>query len=581
MFGNQRPAAPWSFHSWWGQYDTPSDLPNVSGAKLQLPDVQQGDMAWSRSDQQLYVCVDSTVGAAIWQGMLSLLPSSQPEQIYVAPNSASASDDGPGTVAEPLATLDEAIRRMNRIRIPTATVLTHLASGNYQWNEQLGPLPGPAALGIVCDGAGQSGDDGFTEVQSAEAAAAGTGQRVVVDPNGGLTTNVWQGFSIEILSGAAAGDRRNIATNTATNIIPNAAFSAAVAPGDSFRIVRPAAIVVFPGAAVGSGGSVQNVVGCGDGVIQGRSTFGLQRTAQTALLLSNLSLRPPAGSQFASFQIARSGVLCAGVEVVGTGLTGVNVVSDTMSAVCGGYDENEGFVGFVRFELPATLGLAASPTQWLGWGLSLFDVNTPWMSNFSGYLVIKNSSAIVTMGDRGFWEVLGGAMNLTGTVGGSNAAFQTGGNANVGLNGIDSALPILLTATGAAIDSMGLASTRNASMEVRNTTLTLSGNGVGIVAGAEHQLGVGQPRLPGRLALANGVTISAPRVALGVTGGGFAMYDDPPTLPVAPSVAEAAVFQGSVGNAPTSSSTFAALADGASIVNATTPGDGSVIMRVT
>lgn len=67
MFGNQRPAAPWSFNNWWGQYDAYADLPNVAGSSLQLPrDVQEGDIAWVVATGALYVCTDSTQGAAVW-----------------------------------------------------------------------------------------------------------------------------------------------------------------------------------------------------------------------------------------------------------------------------------------------------------------------------------------------------------------------------------------------------------------------------------------------------------------------------------------------------------------------------------
>lgn len=66
-FGKQRPSAPWSQGHYWGQYDTQSDLPNVAGAALQLESVQAGDVAWSRADTALFVCIDPTQQAAVWQ----------------------------------------------------------------------------------------------------------------------------------------------------------------------------------------------------------------------------------------------------------------------------------------------------------------------------------------------------------------------------------------------------------------------------------------------------------------------------------------------------------------------------------
>lgn len=70
-FGDQRPSAPWSQGHYWGQYDAASDLPNVAGAALQLPSVQGGDVGWVRGDADLYVCIDASLGAAVWQAISS------------------------------------------------------------------------------------------------------------------------------------------------------------------------------------------------------------------------------------------------------------------------------------------------------------------------------------------------------------------------------------------------------------------------------------------------------------------------------------------------------------------------------
>jgi hypothetical protein len=64
---NQRPAAPWSFHHWWGQWDSASDLPNSSGAAAQYGrEVQAGDIAWVNDQSRLFVCESAAVGHASW-----------------------------------------------------------------------------------------------------------------------------------------------------------------------------------------------------------------------------------------------------------------------------------------------------------------------------------------------------------------------------------------------------------------------------------------------------------------------------------------------------------------------------------
>jgi hypothetical protein len=63
---NQRPAAPWSQHNWWGKYSDSGALPNTLGSDTQQNDLQSGDTAWVESDAAIFVCLDPTIGAAVW-----------------------------------------------------------------------------------------------------------------------------------------------------------------------------------------------------------------------------------------------------------------------------------------------------------------------------------------------------------------------------------------------------------------------------------------------------------------------------------------------------------------------------------
>lgn len=72
---DQRAAAPWGQHNYWGLYSDPNDLPNVAGSTYQQNGVQRGDVAWSDSDDKLYVCIDPTLGSAVWREIVSTTTS--------------------------------------------------------------------------------------------------------------------------------------------------------------------------------------------------------------------------------------------------------------------------------------------------------------------------------------------------------------------------------------------------------------------------------------------------------------------------------------------------------------------------
>lgn len=67
----QRATAPWGQHNYWGLFTDPNDLPNVAGSSFQQNGLQRGDVAWSDSDNKLYVCIDPTLGAAVWREMVT------------------------------------------------------------------------------------------------------------------------------------------------------------------------------------------------------------------------------------------------------------------------------------------------------------------------------------------------------------------------------------------------------------------------------------------------------------------------------------------------------------------------------
>jgi hypothetical protein len=68
--------SPTPTHGYWGNgFAAYADLPNVAGATIQSPTLEVGDTAFVSSASTLYVCIDATLGAAVWSAMTSGLTS--------------------------------------------------------------------------------------------------------------------------------------------------------------------------------------------------------------------------------------------------------------------------------------------------------------------------------------------------------------------------------------------------------------------------------------------------------------------------------------------------------------------------
>ena len=68
--------SPTQTHGYWGNtFALYADLPNVAGATIQSPTLEVGDTAYIPSASALFVCIDATLGAAVWSAMTSGLTS--------------------------------------------------------------------------------------------------------------------------------------------------------------------------------------------------------------------------------------------------------------------------------------------------------------------------------------------------------------------------------------------------------------------------------------------------------------------------------------------------------------------------
>jgi len=166
--------------------------------------------------------------------------------IYV--RAADGSDSNPGTSSEPLATLVEAEARIPINVLHTIKIHVGPHTGNGYTVPSFRKRYLEANIYIIGNGGG-GGTDGFTEIISSTAAGSGSNNELIV--TSGLSTSEYGGFgelwgaTIEILTGAAAGDRRTIRNNTATGIYPNSQFTATVSSGDLYRVVKPETTIYY------------------------------------------------------------------------------------------------------------------------------------------------------------------------------------------------------------------------------------------------------------------------------------------------------------------------------------------------
>lgn len=167
-----------------------------------------------------------------WNDLASGIITTGELNIYVRTDG----DDGnPGTLAAPFLTLGRAVQAIPYI--VAHPVIIHLG-GHPTGGWAKVPIEGRllrSSLIVVGDGAGVG--DGFTELMNGVAEAGSSQYQVSAS---GLTPNAYLGKTVLITSGAAIGDRRHINYNDTGALYIDVPFTAAVAAGDSFRVVEPA-----------------------------------------------------------------------------------------------------------------------------------------------------------------------------------------------------------------------------------------------------------------------------------------------------------------------------------------------------
>lgn len=506
--------------------------------------------------------------------------------------STRGSDDYDGlSPLRPLRTPKAALDRVP-IRVRHHVVI-HLSSGVYEFPLIKGRELS-ASLAIIGDGAGQSDDDGFVELLSHRSAGEGSDETQISVV--GLEKDQYQGKTIEILSGAAKGDRRTIRNNTETRVIPVNDFSGEVNKGDEFRVIESGIVFTVNSNVYAEFYDVYpKVLGAGYPGSVGNDGDSWDVMPAPGLVLINLRIESDAGwhgepdpnTPVAFCRFVSSRVTCAGVEINSrSGYLNVAVTRDC-EFLCGldadfGYkafeESRTPFSGFVD---PFEMGFAQTKTSWTGWGLSIYDddfFSPRQIDHLFGYVVV-NSSGVQVSG--GMWKLRGGAIRKFGEVINSSegALVATSFQSMVIIQA--ATRKFLVECVGSSPSSAAISAWGGGAVALYNTEVSIFGRGVGVYAGGNSPTSRNKAILaPGQLSIAFNNTISAPDAVLAVGHGGKAYFDEIPEMPITPSIAEVAVFQSRPDTMPEASANFSDISNGQVIFN---PGqnDGALVMRMT
>ena len=344
----------------------PATLP-LDGDEL-VAVVQNGVTVSVRADDILAVAAD---------GVLTV-------QVYVSQANGSDANDGL-TILTPLATAQAYIDRFPSG--PAWGVSFHFDSGNhvqFAFPRGWGRL---SPIWMFGDGAGQVGDDGLLEVRAGEASLAGTTERVII--TSGTVTTALVGSTVEITSGVAIGAMRHINNVIGDDVYVGRSITGLL-PGDTFRIVDPAAVVLFTSTAViASHISQTRLRGPVGSAVDFRTVFGIV----------NMRWDFTSGTAFRA-SMPECHVLAFGWVVsgdqIGTllGGTSVSAAQEFSSVVVDPWADALSYIAAANPAYP--VDDTAIQLRWVGWGL----VPRPVSANLK-FIVLTQIAGYLTMDVHG------------------------------------------------------------------------------------------------------------------------------------------------------------------------------------
>lgn len=261
-----------------------------------------------------------------------------------------------GSAANPLATIVEAQRRIALLVESEVDILVKPHGGaGYVWPRfQSRDHQELASIWVRFTE--------FTELIATAEAQGGSDETVIVT-TGGLVADALNGKTIEILTGAAAGDRRTIIENTTTNIEPIVDFTAAVVATDTYRVLEP-----DPGNVIIVADQVPMVIGSG----VSENVPIQEADLSPGLRVTNAIIDAPEDVNFS----ADARMLFFGCEILN---------NDTFLRCRGSGQILMGRAAWSRVRGPAAEA-QASDTEWVGWGVYFSGTAFPSWGGSVGFI---------------------------------------------------------------------------------------------------------------------------------------------------------------------------------------------------
>jgi hypothetical protein len=236
----------------------------------------------------------------------------------------------------------------------------------------------------------------YTTVATGAATGGSDSVLVVAGP---LLVDTYKDQWIEITSGAASGDRRQVRNNTATDIVPDSKFSAAVVATDTFRIFDSTVNISCDGVPAGDTALVL-CSGVGRDANKGRET----EPGVFAFVGVNLTAAVPTTRRLG---------IAASTVFYGTKIDPTIIDWSTAHPSYWGCDT---IAPTVQAVIPLLIG-ALSVTSWRGWGVRLTAATqqiNPNGNQVIGY--VGSSGGLLIANATGVVELIGGSFTTGMTV---------------------------------------------------------------------------------------------------------------------------------------------------------------------
>lgn len=321
-----------------------------------------------------------------WNGPFTIdTPTGELLPVYV--NLVTGDDNNDGDTPEsPILNFQAYIDRFKNP--PKRGRIVHLTSGVHsQWQTPLG-WGWYEPLIFVGDGAGQSGDTGYTVLRAAELAQAGTTDRIVVTTGG--VTSAMLGKTLRVLDGSGnpTGVARHINRVVGNDLYLNFRVTG-LAAGAQFDVVESAVSFSWDDSFdVAWEGRSPNVPS---------TTYNTPNFLPTNSGLCFINVEQQHSGDFSGSRFVGGPVILFGVEspdINRMNFTDANVLAamDVVSGIANPWTQIAPFIAQVGADFPQTAQEIV--TNWTGWGLALTGLGSTRVSNFTGFVTASENTSV-------------------------------------------------------------------------------------------------------------------------------------------------------------------------------------------